>query len=224
MCNKMFAFMCYCIEPTNLLDQVHSTLCADRLRGLGITVLFQFRVPLVTWNYLLFYPSGHHWRVLFTGIHKVEFPKASVWHWKQSLCNRGNLCLAVTYQVTQSFWLCKQKSQEVSWHCTFKSRKKTFNIKISLHNTSCICLHFPVSYAPPLIVFPCENVYSASHSSQPPHSLLKMPFKALFSVSGFESAFDFGSLPSGFSGVPLYSFGIEISLDFGFTEQMLRDS
>lgn len=180
-------------------------------------MLFQFRVPLVTWNYLLFYPSCHHWRVLFTGIHKVEFPKASEWHWKQSPCNRGNLCLAVTYQVTQPFWLCKQKSQEVSWHCTFKSRKKkTFNTKI-------ICLCFPVPYAPPLIVFPCENIYSASHSSQPPHSLLKMPFKALFSVSGCKSAFDFGSLPSGFSGVTLYSFGIEISLDFGFREQMLWD-
>lgn len=136
-----------------------------------------------------FIPSGHHWRVLFTGINKVEFPKASEWHWKQSLCNRGSLRLAVTYQVTQSFWLCKQKSQEVSWHCTFKSRKyiykKTFNTKISFHNTSCISLCFPVSYAPPLIVFPCENVYSASHSSQPPHTQIKMPFTTLFSVSGF---------------------------------------
>lgn len=50
-----------------------------------------------------------------------------------------------------------------------------------------------------------------------------MPSKALFSVSGFKSAFDFASLPSGISGVRLYSFGIEISLDFGFREQMLRD-
>lgn len=121
---NVVAFMGYCIEPANLVDQVCSTLCTERLRGLDITMLFQFRVPLVTWNDLLFYPSGHHWRVLFTGIYKVEFPKASEWHWKQSLCNRGNLCLAVTYQVTQSFWLCKQNLQEVSWHCTFKKQKK----------------------------------------------------------------------------------------------------
>lgn len=80
-----------------------------------------------------------------------------------------------------------------------------------------------MSYAPALIVFPCENVYSASHSSQPPHSLIKMPFKVLFSVSEFKSAFDFGSLPFGFSGVLLHSVGIEITLDFGFREQMLRD-
>ena len=35
--------------------------------------------------------------------------------------------------------------------------------------------------------------------------------------------FDFGTLPSSFSGVPLFSFGIEISLDSGFREQMLGD-
>lgn len=213
MCNNMFYFVFYCIEPTYLLDQVCS-LGTDRLAALDITMLFQFGVPLVRLNYLLFDPSGHHWRVLFTGIHRVEFPKASEWHWKQSLRNQGNLCLAVTL-VTQSFWLCKQKLQEVSWHCTFKSRKKTLNTKISVHNTSCICLCFSVSYAPPLIVFPCENVCSAFHSSQPPHSLIKMPFKALFSVSGCKRAFDIGSLPSSFSGVPLHSFGTEISLDLG---------
>lgn len=128
-------------------------------------------------------------------------------------------------RLTQSFWLCKQKSQEVSWHCTFKSRRKknTSNTKISLHNTSCICLHFPVSYAPPLIEFPCENVYTASHSSQPPHGVIKMPFKALLSVSGFTSAFEFDRLPS---GVSLESLSIPLglrSLWTEFREQMLRD-
>ena len=99
-----------------------SLLCTGRLRGLDIT-MFQFRVPPVILNDLLFYPSGHHWGVLLTGILQ-GFAEASDWHRKQSLCNRANLCLAVTYQVTQSFWFCKQKLQDVSWHCTFKRRKK----------------------------------------------------------------------------------------------------
>lgn len=47
-----------------------------------------------------------------------------------------------------------------------------------------------------------------------------MPFKALFSASGFESAFDFFRLPSGFFAVSLHSFGTQIFLDFGFREQM----
>lgn len=84
-------------------------------------MLFQFRVPFLTWNDLLCHRSGHHWKVLFIAMYKVEFPKAYEWHWKPSLCNRGILRLAVTYQVTQAFWLCKQNSEEVSWHCTFKS-------------------------------------------------------------------------------------------------------
>lgn len=126
------------------------------------------------------------------GCTRLSFPKASDWHWKLLPHGWGSRCLALTQQVTQSFWICKQKSQEASWHCTFKSKekkrkrkKKCFNTKISLHNTSSNSLCFPVSHAPPLIVLPCENVYSASHSSQPPHSLIQMPSKVLFSVSGF---------------------------------------
>lgn len=58
MWDKLFALMCYCTEPSNLLDQVCSTLCTDRLRVLDITMLFQFRVSVVTRNDLLFYPLG----------------------------------------------------------------------------------------------------------------------------------------------------------------------
>lgn len=115
------------------------------------------------------------------------------------------------------------KSQDESWHCTFTSREKSpqhknlppqhlMHLSVLLRVTSSTVNSVPM-----------WNVYTASHLSQPPRSLIKMPFKALFWVCGFKSAFDFGGLPSGFSGVLPGSFGTEISLDFGFREQMLRE-
>lgn len=201
----------------NLLGQMCSILNADSLGGLHITVFFNLeslRQDEISHYFVL-------WVIVeeFTRIYKAAFP--IVWHWKQSLCNQKNMCLAVTYQVTQSFWLCKQKPQEVSWHCTFK-RRKTFNTKISLHNTYRICPCLPVSCVPPLIVVPCENVYSAFHSSQPAQSLIKHALWGLI-FNQFKSGVDFDSLPSGFSGVPLYSFEIEISLDLGLREQVLGE-
>lgn len=102
--------------------------------------------------------------------------------------HRRTLCLAPTYQVTHSFWFCKQKSQQVSLHCIFKSRQKklSFNTKISLCSTSCISLCFPVLFAPPLIVFRCQNVCSTSHSSQSPHNPIKMTFGPYFLFLGLK--------------------------------------
>lgn len=55
------------------------------------------------------------------------------------------------------------------------------------------------------------------------HSNKNALYNLIFSLWVFKSAFDFDSLPYSSSGVPLYAFGIEISLDFWFREQMLRD-
>lgn len=65
----------------------------------------------------------------------------------------------------------------------------------------------------PFKEFPRQNVCCASHSSQPPHSPIKMPFRSLFSRSQVESASDFGSLPTPFSGGLFCSFETRLSLD-----------
>ena len=113
----------------------------------------------------------------------VEFPKASQWHWRQSLCNQGDLWFWLRAYRARKTRSKPRLSSPVSRNRTkwadiapSKAEKKPVNTNILLLNASCICLCFPVSYALPLIAFPCENVYSASHSSQPPHSLIKMAF------------------------------------------------
>lgn len=183
MCEKLFAFMCCCTKPSNLLNQVCRARCTDRLLGLDIIVLFQFRVSLVTWNYLLFYPLGSSLESFVYRDVQGWVSKSVRMALKSSRYATEGLCALLWPTEWPSLSGSVSKNHR-KWADTAPSKgrkkKKNFNTKISLHNTSRISLCFLVSYAPPLIPFPCENVYSASHSSQPPHSLIKMPFKALF--------------------------------------------
>lgn len=78
------------------------------------------------------------------------------------------------------------------------------------------------SCSQPFKAFPRQNVCCTSHSSQPPHSPIKMPFRSLFSLSPVESASDSGTLPTPFSGGLFRSFETQLSLDFGFREQTLH--
>lgn len=127
----------------------------------------------LTWSDLPAQPSGHRWKVLLTGINRIFSKSLRVTLNKVALQPR----LSATCCVTQGFWFYKQKSQGVSWHCTFKSKK------IKSHKR--IWLHSDLSYAGPLAALPCENVYGAPHSLQPAHNLIKMPFNATLPVWGF---------------------------------------
>lgn len=114
------------IAVQRLTSQIKSVALCVQTGSVVLTSQCCFNLELspLTRNDLLFIPRVITGESCLQRYTRLSFQKASEWHWKQSLCNRGSLCLAVTYQVTQSFWLCKQKSREVSWHCTFKSRKK----------------------------------------------------------------------------------------------------
>lgn len=214
---NVVGLMCYCIKPTSLADKVCGTVYRQASGFRHVSILS----PFGNTKWFTFISSGSSLESL---VYKVEFPKAPEWLWMKENESSRYATEGICALPWPSGWPSLSDSVSKShrkWADTAPSKaggKKTSTQK----TPSCICLCFSVSYGAPLIVFPCENVYSASHSSQPPHSLILMPSKAIFSVSAFKSAFDFGSVPFGFSGVRLYSFGIEISLDFRFREQTLR--
>ena len=138
-------------------------------------------------KWFIFYHSSHSWKVLFTGIYKFVFAEVPKWHWKRSPSIAGLFALLEpTRWPTLSGSVSKTHSRWAYVAASQTTKKKlSFNTKISLCSNSCISLCFPV-FAPPLIVFRCENVCSTSHSSQSPHSPIKMTFGPYFLFLGLK--------------------------------------
>lgn len=133
-------------------------MCTVRLCSLGIT-MFQFRLPLVTWNDLLLSLGSSLESLVYRDIQGWVSKSVKKTLKAVAMQPRGSVpcCNLPGDPVFLNRDIVTLKSQDESWHCTFKSRKeKTFNTKISHPSNSCICLCFPVSHASPLIVLPCE--------------------------------------------------------------------